>query len=371
MHKRIRVMLAINDFMIGGAQRLYIDICNGLDPSIYDLHLVTFFLFPERKNMYASIPGYVQVHRCNFKGVWDIQAWKMLIAYLRSTNPDVILSSLFFSNTIMRCLSMLLSKKVITIEHNTYINKAFLHRCIDTFFSRWTYIIVAVSESVMRFTSAQEHIPLSRFRVIPNGIDVERIRKSMLCFDRSVLRANNNISEHTLVILNVARLTEQKNQLALIDGFIMFAKKNPDTLLLIVGEGALRSTLQARIDDIGNKHIRLVGAQTDVIPWYVMSDFLVSASFIEGFGIAHAEALACGIPVLSTKTAGPDEMIYEGKNGLFIKGPTSSQIASGLECMAMQYKEMNLHALTSVSRYDIRTTVDKYDALLREVANKV
>jgi glycosyltransferase involved in cell wall biosynthesis len=87
--------------------------------------------------------------------------------------------------------------------------------------------------------------------------------------------------------------------------------------------------------------------------------FFVSSSLIEGFGIAHAEALACGLPVLTTKTAGPDEMIIEGLNGFFVE-PSAQGIYQGLVRMS--------EARTLASREEISKTVDRFDS--RKIAEK-
>ncbi|HWB33891.1 MAG TPA: glycosyltransferase [Candidatus Paceibacterota bacterium] len=371
MANKKRIIFTINDFAIGGAQRVYLDLFSALPQDAYELHLVTFFEFPEYGDMYRFLPPHVSVHRYSFRGFMDIRSWYRLARDLRHLKPRLAVSSLFFSNTVMRVLGIFLGTPVVPIEHNTYSKKTRLQIAVDTLLARWSPAIVAVSSTVAQFTAEQERIPEEKFRVIHNGVNTEQIAGRIPPLDaRLALRAQLGFRAEEKVIVNVARLTPQKNQMALIAAFEKFVQSHSDYRLLLIGPGPMYDDLARRIvQGSASGKIVLLGGKTDVIPYYCISEFFVSASLIEGFGLAHAEALACGIPVLTTRTAGPDEMIVDGVNGYFIKDTTIEEIVAGLEKMVQRPIIAAPETLrASIEKYSIEAMASRYASLINEFA---
>ncbi len=369
MRNKIKVVFCINDFLVGGAQRMLAGLLSRLDRERFEPILVTLFYWEGKDYFYDLVPGDVPVHRLNFRGFWDIQSWFRLYALMRILDPDILLSNLFFSNTVIRVLGTLFRFKVFIVEHNTYIKKTKFHQRIDKVLSRVTEKIVAVSNTVAEFTSAQENIPREKFVVIHNGIDIEALRAECDRYDRMAVKKEFGIAENTRVILSVARLTTQKNPLLLLEGFALFSKMRPLYALVIVGGSPKwELLLGTRAKELGVAHrVFLFGTRKDVARFYAIADIFVSTSTIEGFGIAHAEALACGVPVLSTKTAGPDEMIKEGENGFFISESTPEAVAEGLEKMiSADLETMRGRAKESIGKYGIDQATVAYANLFSD-----
>jgi len=370
--KKIKIVICINDFLVGGAQRMLADMMRRLDKERYEPVLVTLFFWDGREYFYDLVPAGIPVHRLAFKGFWDIRSWFALYRILRSLDPDIVLSNLFFSNTVLRLLKPLFRYKVVIVEHNTYVKKTKLHQMVDRVLARLTARIVAVSNTVATFTSNQEGIPMGKFRVIHNGVDIAALQAESGRYDPAEVKEELGIGRDAHVLLNIARLTTQKNPRLLIDGFALFARSHPNYVLVIVGGGPKwDALLRAQAKELGiESQVLLMGTRKDVARFYAIADVFVSTSTIEGFGIAHAEALSCGVPVLTTKTAGPDEMIEEGINGFFIGESTPQAVQEGLERMAAtDLPVMRLNAKESAKKYGIDRTTTAYEDLFREVLN--
>lgn len=332
---RQKVLFAINDFTFGGAQKLYADLFDALDHGKFEVHLLTLFELPNRRNMYGLVNSQVTVHRLNFSGFTDVSSWLGLLELLRRIRPRVVVSSLFFSNTALRLAKVLLGFKVYACEHNTYIGKPKLQQLIDRALSHLSPCVVAVSASVASFTSRQEGIPLEKFKVIRNGINLQPIDVYRASHGREATRARLGFSPHERVAISVGRLTAQKNQQLLVRAFAEFSASHPGQRLVVLGEGSLRSELDALVAELGcGDRVQLLGARHDIYDFYLAADYLVSTSTIEGLSIAYAEALAFGLPLLATRTAGTDEMINEGMNGYFIAQPTVESAVAGLGRLA-------------------------------------
>lgn len=367
---KTKVVICINDFLVGGAQRMLAGMLHHINRDEFEPVLITLFYWEGKDYFYELIPPDVPVHRLAFKGFTDLRSWLRLYRLLKVISPDILLSNLFFSNTVTRILKPFFRYKVIAVEHNTYVNKTKVHQRIDRVLAHVTARIVAVSKTVAVFTARQERIPEERFCVIHNGIDINALRAEIAAHNLASIKKELGIPQEDRVILNVARLTTQKNPALLLEGFALFAHKHPNHSLVIVGGGGKwDSILKAKAEELGiSGRVYLMGMRKDVARFYAIADFFVSTSTIEGFGIAHAEALACGVPVLSTKTAGPDEMIKEGENGYFIREATPDAVAEGMERIsASDRAKMSACAKQTADIYSLERATRAYEALLRVV----
>ncbi|MDO8561313.1 MAG: glycosyltransferase [bacterium] len=367
---KVKVVVCINDFLVGGAQRMLANMLRYINREEFELVLITLFYWEGKDYFYELIPPDIPVHRLSFKGFTDAASWARLYWLLRKINADVVLSNLFFSNTVVRVFKPLFRYKAIIVEHNTYVNKTKLHQIVDRVLALVTARIVAVSNTVAIFTAQQEGIPKEKFCVIHNGIDVAALQNELAAHNPADIKKGLGVAPRDKVVLNVARLTTQKNPGLLLEGFALFARRRPGYSLVIVGGGGKWSTtLRDRAKTLGiADHVFLVGMRKDVARFYAIADFFVSTSSIEGFGIAHAEALACGVPVLTTKTAGPDEMIREGENGYFIHDATPDSVVEGMQKMvSADIVGMRAHAGKSADRYSVGRMVAAYEELFRAV----
>lgn len=365
--KSVTAAFIINDFSGAGAQKLVADILSCMDRSRFKLVLITLFDLKDGATMYHLLPADVEIVRINFSGFFDLGSWLKLYSALARLRADVVVSHLFFSNTVARVLKPFMGYQVITTEHNTYTNKKSFHQFIDRILSMWTYSIIAVSTTVKTFTAAQEKIPLSKFRVILNGTAVAHIAGVVQRVDVDVVKKELGL-EHARIMINVARLSEQKNHALLLKGFAAIAKEYPDLHLLILGEGEKRAELEAEALSLAlDEQVHFLGYRNDIYRYYAASDFFVSTSTIEGLSIAYIEALAAGLPILSTKTSGTDEMIEEGVNGFFIREHTPVAVSEGLiRMLSADPVAMREGARKSALRFDIGATTKGYEDLILE-----
>lgn len=366
-NKKIKVLIVVNDFLVGGVQKQLTLNLPLFDRSKFDFELVTLLEIENEQNLYSSLPEWLKVHRLNFKGFFDLLGWMSFVSIVRTSRPDVVMSSLFFSNTIVRILKPFFKYQVIAREHNTYKNKNWLQVKLDTVLSKFSFRIVAVSKTVAEFTSRQAKIPIHKFEVIYNGVDVESIRKKIYSLgDKAVLKSRLGFEDSDKIIINVARLVPQKNQSLLIKSFAEFSKNNPDHKLIILGAGGLELELKKLISDLGQDgRVFLLGNKTNVADYYYISDFFVLSSEIEGFAVVCIEAMACGLPVLSTKTAGPDEYIHDGKNGFLVENSQESLVEGLNKISNTKFENLEANLEEAVSKFDIRKTAVIYQDLFK------
>lgn len=128
----------------------------------------------------------------------------------------------------------------------------------------------------------------------------EVLSKSNLALDKKY----EKFFQKDKVFINIARLSIEKDQTSLIEAFVAFHKKFPETKLLILGEGPLRSNLEKLISRCrAKKYIFLLGFVSNPYNFLKKSDFFVLSSQHEGQSLVLAEAMILGKKILCTDFA--------------------------------------------------------------------
>lgn len=191
----------------------------------------------------------------------------------------------------------------IAHSHNTALRKSrtkeiklMIHAICKKALAKYATEYWACSVSAAQFLFPPCITDSRNFQVIPNGIDVERFRRSSL--GRMQARSALGIGESQLVIGHVGRLCDQKNQSFLIDIFANVKKRNADSVLLLVGGGD-SAALEAKTKQLGLQDSVILYGTTDKVECLLWAmDIFVFPSLFEGFGIVVLEAQAAGLPVL-------------------------------------------------------------------------
>lgn len=125
------------------------------------------------------------------------------------------------------------------------------------------------------------------------------------------------------IILAVGSLEAHKDHASLIDAFALIAAQFPDWGLRIIGNGSLRGELEARVHAHHlEERISMPGVSADIATEYAAAAVLAVPSRFESFGMAAAEALATGVPVIGyTDCTGIRELVTHGRNGWLVSGP--------------------------------------------------
>lgn len=144
------------------------------------------------------------------------------------------------------------------------------------------------------------------FIVIRNAIDVRKFCYNAVSRDRT--RVELGVCSSELVIGNVARFNEQKNHLFLMEVFREVVNLQPNSKLVLVGEGELHDNIEKKAKALGVwQNIIMTGVRKDVNNMLNAFDCFVLPSLYEGLGIVLIEAQASGLPCLASKGRIPEE----------------------------------------------------------------
>lgn len=202
--------------------------------------------------------------------------------------------------------------------------------------------LVACSEGLRQ--RALRFLPSAQIEVIPNGVDLERFTPAERPSSRS----------GSLRLITVGRLSPTKRLPMLIEMIELLRKEGGDVQLTIVGGGALEGELRRRIaDERFRGVITMTGRRSaNRMPEiYRQHDVLVSASAQEGMSNAMLEAMASGLPIVTTRCEGVAELISD--NGIVVDDPTPAALAAAVRKLADQ--RTMLTAMSRAAREKAKT----------------
>ncbi|MBQ2770575.1 MAG: glycosyltransferase family 1 protein [Clostridia bacterium] len=165
--------------------------------------------------------------------------------------------------------------------------------------------LFACSRQAARFFYGERLGSGEGVQVIQNAISLERY-----AFDpeiRKALRQQLALSEDAFVLGHVGRFEHQKNHVFLLNAFAKAKKNRQDLHLVLLGDGILRSEIEAQIHTLGiGDSVHLLGYQPDAAAYYSCFDAFVLPSRFEGLGIVLIEAQTAGLPCLASDQVPPD-----------------------------------------------------------------
>ncbi|MBO1048075.1 MAG: glycosyltransferase [Dolichospermum sp. DEX182a] len=230
---------------------------------------------------------------------------------------DKLNSDIIISNTPVINLIALLFKgeeKIIIVDHVVVDQDAQNNQIIKHFLATLSKLIyqkadraVAISKPLAKYYEEKIGILNNKIVNIPNFIDIKKINT----LASEMIGSESDYLYNIPVIVSVGRLSQQKGQWHLIRAFKKVIEVLKEANLLLVGDGELKNSLLQLSKDIGiEKNVCFVGWQTNPIKYMFKADIFVFPSLWEGFGLSLVEAMACGLPVISTDCqAGPRDIL--------------------------------------------------------------
>jgi glycosyltransferase involved in cell wall biosynthesis len=230
--------------------------------------------------------------------------------------------------------------------------------------ARFVDAYVAVTPALKTAAIASGDCERSRLHVISNGIDVNRFAPNPAA--RREVRSELGISDDAWVVCTVGRLAEEKNQGALVDAMAPLLDQR--RRLVIVGDGPARSTLREQLDGMDRGHfVCMTGARGDVERLLAAADVFALTSRTEGLPLVLLEAMATGLPVVSSAVGGIPDVVEHRATGLLFEAGALEPLRRQLDWLSMdaplsrQLGRAARHHV--VTRYSVERMAAEYDAL--------
>ena len=247
---------------------------------------------------------------------------RLLRRFIRRANPDLVISFLDFPNIITLLATRGLKIPVIVSErtnpHHVELKSVwkFLRRKL---YPRAAALVCPTNALAAIFRQEMKMEAYS----IPNPVELPATLHTE-CSDSS---------KNGLTVTAMGRLAPEKGFDLLLEAFASIAARHSHWSLKIIGAGPLLGKLEAQADSLALQgRVNFVGAMTDPFPVLRTADLFILSSHFEGFPNALAEAMACGLPVISFDCpTGPADIIRHGVDGLLVPPEDVPALAEAMD----------------------------------------
>ena len=236
---------------------------------------------------------------------------------------------------------------------------------IERFMSRFTdYIVTINKEDFNRAKSFHaKHV-----RYIPGvGVDVTQIKNTVV--DNNQVKKSIGVPENGILILSVGEMIERKNHEVIIQALSKL--RNPNIYYAIAGKGPLKEHLKSVADklDIG-KNVIFLGFRKDIPELLHAADISAFPSRIEGLGLAGIEAMAAGVPLVSSNVHGILDYVIDGKTGYAVPPDDVNGFAKAINRLANSKglrESMKLACLKAVEPFEIHNALSAMWRIYNEI----
>jgi glycosyltransferase involved in cell wall biosynthesis len=323
-----RLAFLLPNFAVGGAQRVALKLIRDFAEQGHSVDLV---LLRGDGDLVQMLPGEVRI--IDLKAARIRDALLPLIRYLRHETPDGVQASMW----PLTCIAVVAhrisgSRARLVVSEHTTLSRGYAHfdkvrRALMRLSLKWLYPLadarVAVSNGAGDDLARLGWLKRSRVTIVYNPIDIPtRIKSSP--------QVEALWGDSGYRILTVGRLKPAKNYPLLLNAFARISDLN--ARLMILGEGPLRKQLERQVRELGiAERVIMPGSFPDPWPFYASADLFVLSSDYEGFGNVLIEAMAAGVPVVSTDCPhGPAEILDGGRFGRLVPSGNAEALADAI-----------------------------------------
>ena len=314
----LRILLAINGTDFGGTESALAEIARQLDGRGHSVDVLSLKT-PGRTGQRLISEG-IRVHTLGMAEVVD--PWNMLVAtrrfagWLRQHPVDVVQSFLPRANVISRVANRLARGRRghLSSERSTDFNRSPRVCQLNRWTARWTDRILAISPTVRQVLLDRDRLPMEKIHLLENGIDTARVD----AFPKTELRRELGLDDEALLFVTVGRLIPDKGFVYLAQALARMEHRDRVHLAL-VGEGDEGETIAVEVERLGlSDRFHRVGFRKDVLGILKDVDGFVLSSLEEGIPVVLVEAMANGVPIVSTRVGGIPDLVVEDETALLV-----------------------------------------------------
>jgi UDP-glucose:(heptosyl)LPS alpha-1,3-glucosyltransferase len=228
--------------------------------------------------------------------------------------------------------------------------------------------LIALSSGVVEDLRFFYGVPSRDIEVLPNGFNPNEFNLGLRGLYRDKKRRELGIAEDAWVILFVGNEWERKGLFPLLRAVAAYGQKN----VHVVAAGRLPAPLVERVAAGLNLRgrVHVVGSTAEVNRWFGMADVFALPTVYEAWGMVVIEALAAGLPVLTSRLAGASEAISDGKNGVLLENPVAvEEIVEGLKQIRNGLGWTSAEVSRKADLYNWNYIIERYESILRRAAS--
>jgi len=351
--KILHILTSINT---GGAEKFCVDLCNTqVDISGHKIYLCILDKLEEQPLLKMISPD-VKLISLNKEGGYSLKIIYKIYQLLSEIKPDVV----HLNGRALAYASLpIIYKKipsVYTVHTMVERGNKYLNIYFKFLFNNFSLLFKPVAISNIVLDTVQKNYGEQFNEMIYNGSSELKTSSNISSVKKLIESLKKD--DNTLVFLYVGRIAEIKNTLLLIQTFNKLLDNGENVCLCIVGyDGTSRQTYfyECEQENRYPEYIKFVGRKENIADYLSFADAACMTSIKEGLGISALEAFSMGVPLLSTPSGGPPELIISGVNG-YVSEKTS--LSSYVQIIKRFIEKPLLNKLDIIKLYNDNYTME-------------
>lgn len=365
----VRVLHLLPQLRLGGMEKGVVKLLNGLAPERIVSSVCSFDGTTD--SILNSLNRIVRVDVLGRRpGNDPLLVWRLVRLLVRQ-RPDVVHSHSWGTLCEGYVASRLTRiRHFVHSEHGTMDLRP-RNRRVQRWIWRRADRVLSVSSNLADRMARELGFPRDRVQVILNGADLEQFG----AMPRAAARRSLGISDTEFVIGTVGRLVPVKDHETLLAILVNLKSAGIKCLGVVVGDGPLRSALEARARALDlDVSVRFLGNRSDVPCILSALDVFLLTSLSEGLPNSVLEAMASGLPVVSTHVGGVDELVEDGETGLLAPPKAHHMLAvavSRLACDSALRRRMGAKGQKKArTQFGSQRMLDQYERFYLELTGR-
>ncbi len=310
----LKILHAIDTSGPGGAETVFYDLTIGLDPDIF----CSIPVLPSTGWLYDKLTAKgFQPQIVPARGSFNLRYLFTLVHLIKANKIDIIHSHLFGSNVYCSLAGIITRTPVIATFHG-FVDSRQNDKLLKLKFAlinKGAASIIFVSKHLMTFFTDKLGADAAKSRVIYNGVDTDIFTPGK----SNTLKQELGLATDDIIVGSIGNIRPAKGYDILLKAAAIVKKQRHNIKFVIAGEGSggLYNELTALHTKLNLKDtVFFLGFRDDTVELLHNFDHFLLSSSSEGFSISTVEAMACGIPIITTKSGGPEEILSNTKGTL-------------------------------------------------------
>jgi glycosyltransferase involved in cell wall biosynthesis len=368
---KIKVVHIVPMLSPGGAERVAVHIVRGLNRQRYEPAVISF---TGRLNCDLDRlldEAGIEVRYLGKRPGFDYRVYPRLHPVLRDCRPDIVHTHLHVLRYALPFLLLLKHASLLHTVHNLADREIEPRlRWLQRYALNHGVVPVAVAAEVA--ASLGRLYGIQRCSVISNGIPTDYYACPRSA--RKEWRAREGFKDDDVLFVCVARFAPQKNHALLLKAFAQGPASNPNAHLVLVGEGDLRERLEEQVKNLGlARQAHFLGLRTDIPEVLGAMDVFVLSSDYEGNPLSVMEAMASGLPIVSTAAGGVPDLFESGKEGLIVQPGDVQGLSNSMTSLLGNREARQSLGMAAARRarenFDVSTMVQAYEEVYENLVD--